>query len=186
MRLDAKKNYAIIFTAMLFILTTHAVRADEFSLDSISHKLQSKYRSIQHMPGEQLLTVLTQNKQPDFLLFDVREKAEYAVSHIEGAHQLDPSSWRRTVMQRYSQTVKDKTVIFYCSVGVRSSKMASALKADLLKAGAKGVYNLDKGLFGWANQNHPMVNAQGATPYIHPYDAHWGQLLTSKERWRYK
>ncbi len=186
MRVDVKRKYAALLIAIFCLLLPHAVRADSFSLDAISKKLQSKYHAIQHMPGEQLLTALSQDKQQDLLLFDVREKAEYAVSHIKGAHQLNPNSWRRTVMQRYGQAVKDKTVIFYCSVGVRSSKMASALKADLLKAGAKGVYNLDQGLFGWANQNRPMVNTQGPTPYIHPYDAHWGQLLTSKQHWRYK
>ena len=177
------KPLIFLLTCLLGVLPA---TADNFTLEAISTNLHSKYQTLNHLPGKDLAAIPAPKKQENYLIFDVREPEEYAVSHIAGAEQVNPDSWRQTVLKKYANQVKDKTVIFYCSVGVRSSKMASALQQDLMKAGAKAVYNLDKGLFGWANNQHPMVNAQGPTLYVHPYNAHWGQLLKSKDLWAYK
>ena len=79
------------------------------------------------------------------------------------------------------QDLKGKTVVFYCSVGVRSSALAESVKADLLAAGTKEVVNLEGGIFGWHNQSRPLVDKSGPTTFVHPYNAYWGRLLTRPE-----
>jgi len=161
------------------------LKAKEFTLKSIHQGLEKNYPSLTHTSDKQLLLALKAGNENNLLIFDVREQAEYDVSHIKSAHQLNPNAWASAVLKKYQGQFAGKHIVFYCSVGVRSSKMARYLKADLLKQGAKSVSNLKQGLFAWANNAYPMVNATGATPFIHPYNDHWGQLITSKDKWRF-
>ena len=83
--------------------------------------------------------------------------------------------------------MKGKTVVFYCSVGVRSSSKASELEAIIKRAGAVASYNLTGGLFYWHNQSLPVVQDKDtATQYIHPYNDYWGQLISNDDAIRYQ
>ena len=44
----------------------------------------------------------------------------------------------------------------------------------------KRVFNLSGSIFAWVNQGNPVVNKQGPTRFVHPYNRHWGQLLDKK------
>jgi hypothetical protein len=44
----------------------------------------------------------------------------------------------------------------------------------------KRVFNLKGSIFEWANRGNPVVNQHGVTPYVHPYNRRWGQLLNKK------
>ncbi|XP_065192371.1 uncharacterized protein LOC135823448 [Sycon ciliatum] len=74
--------------------------------------------------------------RPDVVLLDTRELAEYNVSHLPGAKRLDPSisdsdlaSFVDDLRQRQPDAVdKPLDLVCYCSVGYRSSKMASRLQ----------------------------------------------------------
>ncbi len=167
------------------LLLPSSLQAADFTLTAVHKDIQADYPGVSHLRADTLLKAIKKNETQDFIIFDVREKREFEISHIKGAYQLNPSSWASQFMKKYGQQVKGKRVVFYCSVGVRSSKMARYLKQDLLNAGATSVVNLTQGLFGWSNNKYPMVNEKGATPFIHPYNDHWGQLLKSKENWRY-
>lgn len=113
----------------------------------------------------------------EVVLLDIREPAEYAVSHLPGALQVGPDADAATVLAR-ARDVRGKRVVVYCSVGVRSSKLASRVAADLKKAGAQSVENLSGGIFRWHNERRPLVDRTGApTDLVHKYDAYWGKLL---------
>ncbi len=174
-----------LLVALAIMILPSSLQAADFTLNAVHKDIEVDYPSVPHMPAETLLQAIQKNKAQDFLIFDVREKREFEVSHLKGAHHLSPSTWASQFMKKYGQRIKGKRVVFYCSVGVRSSKMARYLQQDLHKAGATSVDNLTKGLFGWSNNKYPMVNKKGPTPFIHPYDSHWGKLLQSKENWRY-
>ncbi len=156
----------------------------EFTLEAIHKDITRKNPDVAHLSPDRLQATLKLSGGKDVIVFDVREPSEYTVSHIKGAHHLEPSTWASTFFQKYGNEIKGKTVVFYCSVGVRSSKMAAYLTKGLQARGAGKIYNLEKGLFGWANARRTMVNAKGVTPYVHPYDDHWGQLLSNKEIWQ--
>ncbi len=157
-----------------------ASNASEFTLNSVHQDIIRDHKNLNHINRQTLANLLNANDKNQLLLIDVREKDEFTVSHISGARRLSPNSWRSSFMNNYAGQLEGKTVVFYCSVGVRSSTMASALKEDLIKAGVRNVYNLEEGIFGWANQGMKMQNQNGETKLVHPYNEKWGQLINNE------
>lgn len=104
----------------------------------------------------------------DALVYDVREQAEYDVSHIPGAIHVKPGEIPDP------GTVPDaRVIVCACSVGLRSAKLAASLR----ERGWTGAVNLRGGLFRWATEGRAMVNAAGPTSDVHPFDERWGRLL---------
>ena len=172
---------AVLMFALLFAAPPQ-LNAAAFTLDSVQQDILTDNPTIPQMDRRQLLK-LRQDEEP-LLLFDVREKDEFAVSHLENAIRLDPATWKSQFAANWAKKLRGKTVVFYCSVGVRSTKMAAYLAPYLKQQGASAVYNLQEGIFGWANAGKPMVNKKGPTSFVHPFDDHWGQLLNSRDLWR--
>ena len=109
-------------------------------------------------------------------LLDVREPAEYRVSHLQGAQQVDPDSDPSTLRLR-----KDQPVVTYCSVGYRSAAYAQKLR----RAGFTNVRNLEGSIFEWANEDRPLVGEkEQPLQQVHPYSHVWGLLLRSERRAR--
>ncbi len=107
----------------------------------------------------------------DIILLDTREKDEYEVSHLEGAHYVGYDYFK---MKRLDSIPRDKEVIVYCSVGYRSERIGEKLQ----KKGFTNVKNLYGGIFDWVNHDRKVVNEKGGyTEKVHPYDQLWGQWL---------
>lgn len=109
------------------------------------------------------------------LLLDVREEAEYAVSHLPGAQRLQPDAALPAEILSLSRTTP---IVVYCSVGYRSAKTV----APLQEAGFTQVYNLRGSVFAWANAGYPLARGQATAQHVHPYDRWWGQLLNRRLR----
>ena len=133
-------------------------------LADVKQSLRKSYSEVTHLTIEDYLAA------PDNrLLVDVRKPEEYEVSHIPGAiHVEDPEA-----LAQLAADNPDKSLVLYCSVGRRSSKAAR----DLMSRGHDQVANLEGSIFEWANEGRPLVNAQGSTAEVHPYNFWWG--------WRY-
>ncbi len=171
---------ALALAALALSALGRPVLAEPFTLAAVEAKVARDYADVRHMPTEALARLLESDKAGEVLLLDVREPAEYAVSHLPGAVRVDPGIWRWTFMRRFAEKAKGKIVVFYCSVGVRSSKLASAFGKALRQAGARALYNLRGGIFAWHNEGRRLVDARGETDFVHPYDSHWGRLLTRR------
>jgi rhodanese-related sulfurtransferase len=115
------------------------------------------------------------------VVFDVRTFAEYAVSHLPGAISVDPDMTAAAFLSRYGGAVKGKATVFYCSVGVRSSRLAERVAQGLKARGATAVHDLAGGIFAWHGKGRVLVDAEGPTGFVHPYDASWGRLLARPE-----
>ena len=170
---------ATLFALALVGTPAVAPAAEPFTLDAVRAEVRQDYRHVAHLPADALAKALADAR--DVLLFDVREREEYAVSRIHGAVRVDPGIWTHSFLKRHGAAVRGKTVVFYCSVGVRSSKLAERVRTRLRAAGATAVYNLDGGIFGWHNEARPLTGDGGATPYVHPFDRHWGRLVERRE-----
>ena len=109
------------------------------------------------------------------VLVDVRTSAEQAVSTLAGALCVAPEDAPADVLRRTGTALP---IIVYCSVGVRSARLARALSA----AGAKQVFNLRGGLFDWANRGLPLSGPSGPAQRVHGYDADWEVLLDARLR----
>lgn len=145
------------------------------SLETVAHRLERDYPRLDHLRPEILASHLS---APDNLrLYDVREADEFAVSRLRDAARLSPAASPRAALRQIGGDISGRSFIFYCSVGQRSSRIADRVQDALMSSGARGVHNLRGGIFAWHNQSLPLVNANGQTPYIHPFNAAWGRLL---------
>ena len=122
-----------------------------------------------------------------FVLFDVRDPEEFAVSHLPGAIRIDPNLAPAAFIQAYGHVFGQQPVVFYCSVGRRSTALAervNALSATQAPS-TTPVANLRGGIFRWANEARPLQNARGETKLVHPYSFYWARLLTDKKQISY-
>lgn len=128
------------------------------------------------------------------LIVDVRDPDEYAVSHLRGAVRSLTEPERSELTAQIRSKVRGQApnqaqgviVVFYCTGGARSLQMAEALHLDLIEAGAGGVHVLDGGIIAWANADLPLVNDQGPTRDVHPWDAEMARGLSEPSRIRYE
>ncbi len=116
-----------------------------------------------------------------FIIFDTRCEEEFKTSHITNAIQLDPGITLDEFGKVYSKNIKNKHLVFYCSVGYRSSKCLQRLKEVAHNSGAISLQNLKGGIFRWYNENYEVVNEKGITDDIHPYDTFWKFLLNNRD-----
>jgi len=176
------KNYSGFATASLLLAATLLalpLAAKPFTLEAVRSQVRQNFAGVSHLSTKELSRAMA--VEDNLLVLDVREENEFAVSRIDGAQRVDPGIWRWQFMNRFGNKVRGKTVVFYCSVGVRSSKLAANVQGVLKELGAKGVYNLDGGVFAWHNEARALVNGKGTTDYVHPFDGAWGKLVKRQE-----
>ena len=132
------------------------------------------------------------------LTVDVRSKSEFDVSHLKGATHFDidnreghiaefmKSNFASKVKAYGNSGISKINLICYCSVGGRSSKMAQLIQGRLVKCNSAAhlnVYNLEGGLFKWANENLPMVDKDGApTAFVHVYNETFSEIVRKELR----
>ena len=148
----------------------------DFSLDAIQVDLEKNYDHIVHLDGDTFVALNSEHT----LVFDVRQQKEFDVSHIKTATQIDPNMPNEAFEKKFNNQLEGKDIVFYCSVGQRSSLLASRLKPLLLAQGAKEVYNLKGGIFQWHNEQRPLFQNGQPTQFIHPFNSVWGLLLKEK------
>lgn len=108
-----------------------------------------------------------------YVFLDAREKEEYNVSHIENAIYIGEKKFNPASIM---DIPKNANIVVYCSVGIRSDRIAK----ELISAGFKNAYNLFGGIFEWINEGYPVFNPGGyQTPYIHGYSKFWGAFVKS-------
>lgn len=147
-------------------------------LDKIHNRIIDHYPQLTHVGSKEMNALINGE---DVLLLDVREAKEFAVSHINGAVRVDPNIKSEDFMTRFGDKVQGKTVILYCSVGRRSSKLGERVREKLMSAGAAKVSNLEGGIFRWHNDEQPLVTSESSTEKVHPYNRWWSRLVARKE-----
>jgi rhodanese-related sulfurtransferase len=134
-----------------------------------------RYADVESMSTDALASLLAnETSSPRLLLLDIREVDEYAISRIPGAKHVAPSSVVDFADRELAALSRSQPIVVYCSVGARSAQAAQELKA----LGFTHVRNLRGSIFQWANEGRAL---EGGT-LVHPYDAHWSQLLRSELR----
>jgi len=177
------RNLAFFITAIsLSLLPACAPAADGGAdgLDAVHADIVSDFTSVAQLSAQDFLAL-----DPDkTLLLDIREPKEYAVSRLPGAVWINPKSNAQNALLQIGD-VTDKNIIVYCSVGVRSSRFAKRAQDELRAMGAASVSNLEQGIFGWHNDKRALVDSNGETDAVHPYDENWGRYVERREKTRY-
>lgn len=163
---------------------SHAKANRSFTLEAVRQTVVKNYPHVRQLSTAELASILPNPK--DLLLLDVREPREFEISHLAGAIRIQPLDvFGQTNFRPTAANVRNKAVVFYCSVGVRSSCMAQKLDDTLKQLGADAVYNLDGGIFAWHNEKRALVNDNGPTDFVHPYDTKYSQLLKRQQSVRF-
>ena len=166
---------AVVLAAVAVGAAMPTASSGSKGLEAITEKLAREYKDVRQMPAGELSGLLESARQ-SVVLLDVRSPEENAVSQIPGATRIDPGSPAGKVLAAAGD-IKGKTVVFYCSVGARSGRLASSVQDALKAKGAAGVANLYGGIFGWHNQSRPLEQAGKPTAFVHPYNAQWAASL---------
>ena len=90
--------------------------AESEKLIEIQQWILENHPDVQHIDNQSLNQMLTNNADTgaSLAIFDVREEAEYEVSHISNAIRIDPNINKKSFLDLYSEKLKSKTVVFYC------------------------------------------------------------------------
>ncbi len=156
-----------------------AARADEpGQLERTIEDVAKRWPNLQHVPADGVASMMASKSA---VLFDVRTEQEYGVSHLEGAIRVDPAIDSAEFLKAHAAATKGKTAVFYCSVGVRSSKLAERVGQGLKEAGALGTQNLRGGIFAWHQEGRKLHDAKGPIELVHPYDKTWGKAIKRQE-----
>lgn len=159
-----------VAASTLCLLTLHLGCSEDLSWTAVNHMIASDFPKIKSITTDSLARRLADSTVAHPLLLDARSPAEYAVSHLSGAHRIDPEAQSFPPLDTLS---RDRPIVVYCSVGYRSARSASRLREQ----GFSNVANLKGSLFRWANEGRTVVRDGTPVQAVHPYDDTWGTLL---------
>jgi rhodanese-related sulfurtransferase len=148
---------------------------EQLDLNEIIATVKQDFPDVSHIDTEAVAKLVASKDGGEVQIIDVREPAEYAVSHIPGAINIPPETADDALTAAVSP---DRPVIVYCSVGYRSSILAQRLQA----AGRTNVSNYIGSIFAWANAGQPLQSSSGEAKSVHPYDRKWGRYLKAEYR----
>ena len=130
---------------------------------------------VDNLGSDELAAMLAGSEAP--VVFDVRAVEEYEMSCIATAVQVDPDIGLDVFEASYGSLLEGRDLVFYCSVGQRSSELLERVGSVCLNAGAKSWRNLRGGIFRWYNEGRPVVDGRGTTDDIHGHDPIWGMMI---------
>ena len=136
-------------------------------------EIRRQFPDVQRIQTGGLAGWLADARRPAPVLLDVREPAEFAVSHLANARQVEPG-----IDPEGLGLPVDQPIVTYCSVGYRSADFAQRLQ----RVGYTNVRNLEGSLFQWANEGRPLVRDGHGAARVHPYNKIWGLLLDPAHR----
>jgi rhodanese-related sulfurtransferase len=156
----------------------------ELRWDAVKERVRKQHPEVRPLSVADLRSWQLDPQRTAPLLIDSRAIEEFVVSHIDGAVHATKVDEALALLAKQPP---GKPVVVYCSVGLRSAELASKLQSSLQRQRPQGspapvIYNLEGSLFEWANAGLPLVNTQGSTALVHPFDKRWGALL-QRERW---
>jgi rhodanese-related sulfurtransferase len=143
--------------------------------------IRLKFQSVQPVTTVELTEWLENDPMSDLIILDARSEAEYAVSHLKGAKHLKVITPGAILLQsRFAISPQQQgasahvpKIVVYCSIGYRSAKVAQQFQ----QARLYDVFNLEGGIFQWANEQRPLFKDGQSTQLVHPYNSAWGKLL---------
>jgi rhodanese-related sulfurtransferase len=183
-RYTTKGFLLIAAVASLGIATMQASAEGQRGLAEIERDVAERFPSVRGIPAEEVRRM--QAEREDFLLLDVREVGEFAVSHIPGAQRVDPNITATAFMNRFGAAARNRLIVLYCSVGVRSSRLAERIRVSLTASESKGAVNLIGGIFAWHNTGRELQRSNNGTQYVHPYSSPWKNYLDFDNKARFR
>jgi rhodanese-related sulfurtransferase len=156
--------------SVLCLLAVQTGCSQELTWKAVDHMIASDFPEASFITTDSLAERLSDTTTARPTLLDARSPEEYAVSHLPGAHRVDPTAPTVPALDTLS---RDAPIVVYCSVGYRSARVTTRLQEQ----GFTNVRNLRGSIFRWANEGRPVVRDGTPVRAVHPYDRTWGRLL---------
>ncbi|MDH3653849.1 MAG: rhodanese-like domain-containing protein [Myxococcales bacterium] len=167
-----KRRWLLFAVLALGVTMTFATAAR--SASAWKALISARFPDVRWVDAETLEGWMSGSEKGELVLLDVRNSEEQEVSQLQGAQYLDPVHPDIAALR----IPEHATVVVYCSVGYRSA----AVIDDLERAGIQNVYNLQGGLFDWANHDRPIYRGEERVEAVHPLNRFWGLLLRKDRR----
>lgn len=189
MRVRMPYRYAVLgwLAAIALVMGASVVPAAAEGQTDLLHferRVDADYPDVASLVPHEVVRMMRQRS--DIVFLDVREQVEFEVSHLPGAIRVDPGLSADKFATAFGSLVAGRTVVLYCSVGVRSSRLAQRIAARAHTRGATGIYNLRGGIFAWHNYGLDLASGGGRTEFVHPYSRSWSRYLDFPEYARYR
>lgn len=166
-RSNTRRRFGVLSVVFAILLAVPALADPGTGADRLKPMIGFRFPGTEWATRADLAQWL-EGSEPVVLL-DAREPKEFAVSHLLGAERVDPDVEAKALQH----IPRDVRIVVYCSVGYRSAAVARRLS----EAGYPEVYNLEGGLFGWANHGGAFYRGSEPASTVHPYDRTWGRFL---------
>jgi rhodanese-related sulfurtransferase len=173
--MDFKQRRLHVWFLLLLFPLVIGVTIWRYPLWAIDQLVRFKF-DVTHLTSQALSNRL-HNKTNQLIVFDVRKPEEFAVSHLQGAIQIDPDMDAATFRNTFADQIQGKELVFYCSAGYRSSQFAERLTEEIPNA----TFNLSGGIFRWYNQGHPVYNQDGPVNDVHPYSDRFKRMIDQRD-----
>ena len=157
------KMKKIVFYILTFIYSI------SFSQETIPELLQQyNSKNIPYISVQELAMPKTKAH-----ILDTRETKEYNVSHIKNSIHVGYDLFNLdSILKQFPD--KDKKLVVYCSIGIRSERIAEKLN----KVGYTNVFNLYGGIFEWKNNDFIIFDSnENETENIHAFNKEWSKWL---------
>ena len=136
-------------------------------------ELRNRHPAVRRIDADELKQWFVKSAGPKPVLIDVRPRADYDFSHLEGALHMALSE--TPVSLGFSEKT-DKSLVLYDAVGEDSFVVA----ASLVQRGYVRVQVLEGGIFEWANHGLPLAGSGGATGRVQPGNSKFAGLLNRR------
>jgi len=171
------KKFLKLLTVFALIISqnTYANSSLWFTEQMVSFRF-----GVNHISHQKLQTMLSAANNQTILIFDVRRPEEYQTSRIKGSILIAPDMTEQEFMAQYGDKIPGKSLVFYCSVGYRSSQFIQRIEEQAKAKNVTMISNLKGGIFRWYNEKHPVINNKGETDDIHPSDESWAKMIDKR------
>lgn len=152
---------------LILFLLINSVSFGQKKLDKLLNKWN--HNNIPYISVEEL-----DMKKDTVVVLDSREISEFNTSHLENATCVGYDNFDlKTTLEKLPED-KSTTIVVYCSLGIRSEKVAKKIK----DAGYTNIYNLYGGIFEWKNKDFQVMDTLGQpTEKVHAFNKNWGKWL---------
>ena len=161
---------SVLLVTLLMTVPVASVWGQGIGWAAVDRLIESAAPNVPAITTDSLAERLSDSSAVRPVLLDARSAEEYAVSHLNGARRVDPEA---TSFPELDSLSRETPIVVYCSVGVRSAKIAKRLRDQ----GYTHAVNLQGSIFRWANQGRPVMREGRPVHAVHPYSRLWGTLL---------
>ncbi len=137
--------------------------------------VRARFPDVSHLSPSSLDAWLHGAQRSAPQVVDARSEEEFETSHLPGARRMDPESTASTALASLDA---ERPVVIYCSAGHRAATLARRLQG----AGRHDVWNLEGGIFAWANSSLPLESAGQPVHRVHFYIRIFSRLLKPQKR----